>query len=84
MAIKSEAKIEKEVELVEGGNTKKKSTKKPEPKAEEVSHARVIELKRELFKHKLELAQGNSKDTSALKKTRKQIARILMQLNSKA
>ncbi len=87
MAIKTEAKIEKEVELVTTETPKKKARKKAEPKAEkvaEVSIERVLELKKQLFNHKLDLAQGNSKDTSVIRKTRKQIANILMQLNSKA
>lgn len=84
MAIKSEAKIEKEVELIEN-EPKKKSAKKAKTKGgNEASLKRVMELKRELLNKQLELANGNSKDTASLRKIRKQIARMLMQLNLEA
>lgn len=56
---------------------KKEAIKKTEESKTENKEKSIAELKRDLQKVRLEVISGKSKDTSAIKKIRKEIARKL-------
>lgn len=61
----------------------KKETKKKDSKSKNSvnPHKRVIELKKEIYLHKQAVIAGEEKDTSVIKQKKREIARLLTEVN---
>lgn len=74
---------EKKTKTTTKKDTKDSTTKKVEKKSDKpVNLAAVAEKKREYFKLKMDVFAGKTKDVNVLKAARKEIARMLTQLNN--
>ncbi len=88
MAIKEEKKTTQEVEIVEEGAKEVPSKKKEAKKADKFDATKVDmkgleRMRKELAEYRLAIIAGKEKDTSKVREMRKNIARVMTNINKK-